>query len=165
MDIRIVRVEYEDKALLRNLMELCQHDYSEFEDSDTDDHGLFGYKYLDNYWTDAGRHPFILRVDGKLAGFALVRVIDDVANMAEFFIMRKYRRAGVGRILACRVFDMFPGKWRVEQMPRNLPAQAFWRKVISEYTGGRFEDLSGDDKWNGPFQLFDGTQTQVESPS
>ena len=28
--------------LLRNLMELCQHDYSEFNRGDIDCHGLFG---------------------------------------------------------------------------------------------------------------------------
>ena len=162
MKVDISRVEFGDKAVLRNLMELCQHDYSEFEDSDTDEHGLFGYKYLDNYWTEDGRHPFIVKVDGKPAGFALVREIEGAANMAEFFIMRKYRRSGLGRTVACKVFDMFPGKWRVEQMPGNLPAQAFWRKVISEYTIGGFEDLPGDDKWDGPIQLFDSTKIRAE---
>ena len=155
MKVDIEKVAYEHKSILRNLMELCQHDYSEFEDSDVDEHGIFGYKYLDNYWTEEERHPFIVKVDGKLAGFALVRVIDGVANIAEFFIMRKYRRTGVGRIVAQRVFDMFPGKWRVEQAPRNLPAQNFWRKVISEYTNGQYEELPGDHKWNGPIQLFE----------
>ena len=162
MRVDISRVEVGDKAVLRNLMELCQHDYSEFEDSDTDEHGLFGYKYLDNYWTENGRHPFIVKVGDRLAGFALVRQIEGVANMAEFFIMRKYRGNGTGRIVACRIFDMFPGKWRVEQMPGNLPAQAFWRKVISEYTGGHFHDFPSDEKWDGPFQLFDSTQVRGE---
>ena len=165
MRVDIIRVEFGDKAVLRKLMELCQYDYSEFENSDVDEHGLFGYKYLDNYWTEDGRHPFIVRVGDKLAGFALVRVIEGTANMAEFFIMRRYRRSGIGKVVACRVFDMFPGKWRVEQMPGNLPAQAFWRKVISEYTSGYFDDLPGDEKWDGPFQLFDSTQIQMEGLS
>ncbi len=37
--------------------------------------GLYDYMYLDHYWTEEGRHPFFIRVDGKLAGFALVREI------------------------------------------------------------------------------------------
>ena len=155
MKIDVERIAYEDKSVLRNLMELCQHDYSEFEDADVDAHGLFGYMYLDNYWTEEGRHPFVVRVDGKLAGFALVRQTDGLAMMAEFFVIRRYRREEIGSIVARRIFDMFPGKWRVEQMPRNLAAQLFWRRVISEYTGGRYDELPHDERWDGPIQLFD----------
>jgi hypothetical protein len=41
-------------------------------------------------------------------------------------------------------------------MRKNLPAQAFWRRVIREYTGGRFleHDLTGEN-WDGLLQCFD----------
>jgi len=54
-------------------MELCQHDYSEYDGADVNEHGLFEYRYIDHYWTDSGRHPFVVRVSGRLAGFVLVR--------------------------------------------------------------------------------------------
>jgi len=153
--VEIAPVSYEGKSILRNLMELCQHDYSEFDGADVAEHGVLGYKYLDNYWTEEARQPFFMRVNGRLAGFALVRDIGDVHTMAEFFIVRKYRRLGLGRTVAHRLFDMLPGKWRVEQEPGNLPAQAFWLRIIGEYTHGRYEELAGDDHWDGPFQLFE----------
>ena len=78
-----------------------------------------------------------------------MRAIDaDTHSIAEFFILRKYRRQGIGQIVAHRIFDMFPGKWRVAQEERNFPAQAFWRKVVSRYTNGQFREMQ-DDNWKG----------------
>ncbi len=145
MDIEIQPAQLQDKSILRHLMELYVYDFSELEKWDVDEHGLFGYKYLDHYWTEHDRHPFLIRVSGKLAGFVLVRAIDSsddepTHSIAEFFVLRKYRRQGVGRQVAHRIFDMFPGRWSVSQLANNVAAQVFWRKVISEYTGGNFEE-------------------------
>ena len=49
---------------------------SEFGGEDANDEGLFeydGFIVLDDYWTDDKRHPFIVSVGGKLAGFAVMR--------------------------------------------------------------------------------------------
>ncbi len=150
MDVEVLRVPIKDKPVLRNLLELYRYDYSEFDGRDIGDHGLYGYTYLDHYWTEPERHPFIVTVDGKLAGFALIRATPaadgSVAwTMAEFFILRKYRRQGVGQVVAHRLFALFPGHWEVSQEHHNLPGQAFWRKVITRYTGGAFsENRRGD---------------------
>ncbi len=160
MDIELQRASIDDKSVLRNLMELCQHDYSEYDGTDVDEHGLFGYKYLDNYWTEAGRAAFLVRVAGKLAGFVLVRRVDApdrpaIHTIAELFVMRKYRRQGIGRQVACKIFDLFPGQWSIAQEEGNWPAQSFWRRVIAEYTQGAYaeEDLQTEE-WHGPRQRF-----------
>jgi predicted acetyltransferase len=160
MNIEIQRATAREKSVLRNLMELCQHDYSEYDGADVDDHGRFEYKYLDHYWTEPERHPFLVRVAGKLAGFVLVRAIPSPAGpashaIAEFFILRKYRRQGVGRRVAQQIFDMFPGPWSVYQHKGNQPAQAFWRRVIAEYTAGAYtEEQDTSHEWPGPHQHF-----------
>ena len=144
MDVEVHPVPIEDKPVLRNLLELYRYDFSEFDGRDVGDHGLYGYTYLDHYWTEPDRHPFIVRVSGRLAGFALVRGVagddkgdgGDGAAMAEFFIMRKYRNQGVGENVAQRIFDLFPGRWEVSLDHRNHSAQAFWRAVIDRYTDG-----------------------------
>jgi predicted acetyltransferase len=66
--IEVLKATLHDKPVLRNLMELYQYDFSEIEGEDAGDFGLFGYRYLDHYWTESGRHPFLIKVDGKLAG-------------------------------------------------------------------------------------------------
>jgi predicted acetyltransferase len=156
MTLEIQRASVSDKYILRNLMELCLHDFSEYENSDVDEHGLFGYPYLDHYWTEPERHPFLIKVMGKLAGFVLVWEIDsETHSVAEFFVMRKYRRQGIGRQAAFLIFDMFPGPWNVCQEKANLPAQAFWREVIHEYTQGNYvEQFVDSDEWHGPCQRF-----------
>jgi predicted acetyltransferase len=158
MNIEVREADIEDKPVLRHLLELCQHDYSEHNDADVNEHGLFGYPYLDHYWTEPGRYPFLIRVSGRLAGFVLVRRLDSSGahgthSIAEFFILRKYRRQGIGQAVAQRIFGMFSGTWRVHQEAANLPAQAFWRTVISRYTGGKFREAQ-EAAWNGPIQEF-----------
>jgi predicted acetyltransferase len=142
-NIEIERASKDEKLILRHLMQLYSYDFTEFEDIEMDQHGLFHYDYFDHYWTEEKRMPFLVRVDGKLAGFVLVK--KEVKNdsspyffMAEFFIMKKYRGQGIGQTVAFYFFDHFPGEWQVSEVARNLPAQAFWRKVIGRYTGGKF---------------------------
>ncbi|MFX9101101.1 GNAT family N-acetyltransferase, partial [Acinetobacter baumannii] len=83
-------------------------------------------------WSSAWRgFPFLLRIDGHPAGFALVKRIMDAPatfDMGEFFIARQYRHRGFGKSAATTLFDRFAGGWEVRQMPGNTPAQAFWRK-------------------------------------
>ena len=80
----------------------------------------------------------------------------DVAYMDEFFVMRKYRRAGVGSEFAARLFDIFPGRWEVAQVAPNTEATLFWRSVIRAYTSGNFDErIENSDKWRGPVQTFD----------
>jgi predicted acetyltransferase len=50
--------------------------------------------------------------------------------MAEFLVMPRYRRAGVGRFAAQRLFASLPGPWRVREVAGNEVAVAFWRAVI-----------------------------------
>lgn len=158
MDIKLEKAAIEQKSVLRNLLELYNYEFTEFEPDDVDEHGLYGYKYLDHYWTEEGRHPFFIRVDGKLAGFVLVREIgtshgNSVYSMAEFFVMKKYRKTGVGRKAANMVFDTFIGEWKVSEIEKNVPAQCFWRRVVGEYTVGSFEEIRETD-WDGPIQRF-----------
>src|SRR5712691_804251 len=64
---------------------------------------------------------------------------------------------GVGERAATRVFDMFPGKWELTELTRNVEAQAFWRRVIGRYTGHRFEDVPRPDG-KGQMQRFDNSR-------
>ena len=148
MKVVVELAGFEDKAVVRRLMELYHYDFTEFLPLELNEHGEFGYRYLDHYWAADEREtrlPFLVRADGKLAGFAFVRRKGDGPwKMAEFFVMRQYRRAGVGSQAARAVFAQCAGAWEVHQVLANTPAQAFWRRVIGEVTGGHFEDETDD---------------------
>ncbi|WP_223280083.1 GNAT family N-acetyltransferase [Nostoc sp. PA-18-2419] len=162
MYIKVLSASIDDKPLIQQMMELYQYDFSEFENQDLNEHGYFGYPYLDYYWIEGDRYPFIVRVGGKLAGFVLVNqftyIPDSQYSMAEFFILRKYRQQGIGKLVAYQVFDRFCGKWEIYQINTNTVAQKFWRSVIAEYTTGKFREIAiNDSHRQGTIQYFDNT--------
>ncbi len=158
MDIQLTEAKYADKPVLRQLMELYLYDFSEFIDCDVNEHGSYDYGYLDNYWTEADRYPFLIHVNGKLAGFVLVWITGEGEErrnlIAEFFVMKKYRHKGVGKTTAWRIFDRFPGVWQVGEVKTNVPAIRFWSKIIDEYSEGNFRKPANSD-WDGPMQEFE----------
>ena len=79
--------------------------------------------------------------------------------MDQFLVVRKYRRRGVGASLARAVFAALPGRWEVGQMPANHAAQAFWRKVIGNYTSGQFREHDvRTGWWQGVVQVFESSR-------
>jgi predicted acetyltransferase len=149
-----------EKPIIEQMMQLYRYDMSEFDGSDLDQNGRFSYDYLDSYWTENSRTPLIIQVSGKLAGFVLVNqhsyTGDGRYSIAEFFIMRKYRRKGIGRIVARRVFNQFGPRWEIRQVKENMAAQSFWRRIIEDYTGGLFNEIpDGKGDWTGPIQIFE----------
>ena len=167
-DLEVRRARADEQGVVANLMELCLHDLSEFWDEDIGPDGRFGYA-LDAYWQLPTHVPFIFSFHGQYAGFALVN--DDVCRppndrwMAQFFFARRWRRRGLASRAACAVFDALPGRWEVGQIPLNLPAQAFWRKVIGQYTSGAYTEPEGDQEaWDGPMQCFDNRSRPSAQP-
>ena len=160
MNIQLRVPSRSDRNLVRRLMELYQYDFSEFDGQDLDEHGCFGYGDLDYFWFEPTHAVFLVTVDEKLAGFVLIDnevvVTGNERSVTEFFIMRKYRRQGVGKQVAIEVFRRLPAKWEVRIIEQNSPAQAFWRRVIAEYTQDKFQEKWLDnDEWHGPVFYFD----------
>jgi len=106
--------------------------------------GYWGRAAATRPWPHAWRgFPFLVRLDGSPAGFALVKRVSDAPatfDMGEFFVARQHRRRGVGRRVAVALFDTFVGDWEVRQMLANTPAQHFWRRIIADYTAGAFTE-------------------------
>jgi len=127
--------------ILANLLELYAHDFSEFHPVELGEDGRYCYPALPLYWSEAGRFPFLLRIDSKLAGFVLVKrgseFSDDLAvlDVVEFFVLRAYRKRGVGTLAAHEVWKRMPGPWQVRVMESNVAALSFWTKAISRFAG------------------------------
>ena len=155
-EVEVVAATLADRVVIRHLFQLYEHDFSEFTAEDVDEHGLFGYRYLDHFWTEPDRHPFLIRSNDHVAGFALVRS-GRPHDMAEFFILRKYRGHGVGLQAARALFAMFPGEWQVRELTANTPATAFWRRAIPV-------PFTEDTNERGPVQHFHVTEDPRRSP-
>lgn len=165
--IELVEASDSDRPVLESLGQLYQYDFSELargdpQHGDVRADGRFHNIDWDRYYANEERYEYLVRMSGSLAGFALVLPTpsfrdpnETVWHMGEFFVMRKYRRLGVGEHVAKTLFDRYTGTWQVAQMDVNTGAQAFWRDVIGGYTGGRFEERwFEDENWLGPVQYF-----------
>jgi len=134
--VGVVRVRVDHKAGLAQRVQLYLHDFSEIRPYELTAHGTYTYLWLDNYFTEASRYPFFLVAGDRLAGFALMRRVSGVNELAEFFVVRRYRRQGVGRTAATRLFRKYPGRWSLEFDHANGPASVFWPKVVGEVAVG-----------------------------
>ena len=159
--VELVAAGVDEQAALRHLYEFYVYDFSELVDLDVDDRGHFDATRLERHFTDPLCHPFLIRVAGRLAGFVIhegrSRLTGEVGvhDVAELFVMRKYRRNGVGARASTALFDRFAGPWQVRQVRANVAATAFWRKVIARYTAGAYTEVEWDDpRFRGIVQQF-----------
>jgi len=164
MIITVKKASRKRLPVFERLMQLYLYDFSEIEGFDINQDGSFGPASfrLETYWTEPDRFPFLIYANSKIAGFVLVNTYTRLSenngakSIAEFFILRKYRRRGIGRQAAFYVFDRFPGKWEVRQIRSNLDGYRFWKRIIAEYTNNQFTETFLDEKaWRGPVQSFD----------
>ena len=154
-----------ERPILDNLMQLYIHDFSEQwagqARGELQDDGRFPAYPLDAYWIEADRTPLLIRVGGKVAGLALINRythsgLEADASMAEFFVVRKHRRSGVGTAAAQTIFDRYPGQWEAAVARRNLGALPFWRKAAATHRACsdlREIDSTGA-RWDGPILRF-----------
>jgi predicted acetyltransferase len=139
--IELIPATREQEPILANLLELYAHDFSEFHTLELGPEGRFGYKNLPLYWVEPNRHPFLVRVNGKLAGLVLVKRGSEISDnetiwdMAEFFVVRGYRRRGIGAQIAHEVWRRFPGLWEIRVMEANRLGLQFWERAIATFLG------------------------------
>jgi len=166
-DLVVSRARAEEAPIVANLMQFYIHDFAElwFDREVEGELGADGrysdYPGLDAYWTDPTREAWLFRVKGLPVGFALV---NDVAHaptpvdraVAEFFVVRKHRRRGVGIAAAHALFGTAWGVWEAAVVRRNAGALAFWRRAAESYPGVRdlVEEDRHDTRWDGAVLRF-----------
>lgn len=164
-DLEITQAAPHERAILENLMQLYVHDFSEqwFDrpQGELGPDGLFDPYPFDPYWREEDHIPLLIRRDGKLAGFALIDAHSHAGqtvdrNVAEFFVVRKHRRGGVGRTAAQAIFSLYPGVWEAAVARRNVGALAFWRRAVAEHPDvSEVSEVDIDsDAWMGPVLRF-----------
>jgi ribosomal-protein-serine acetyltransferase len=145
MNITYERMDKSEQQSLANMFELYAYDCSSYFVHgllELNDEGLYLFSKLDAYFSDPAYDLYLIRVDQHLAGFVIVKTTEEnsitTIIIEQFFIIKKYSRKGVGKTIAKQIFSQYPGRWRVEQLEKNYPAQAFWRNVIKEYTHNNY---------------------------
>ena len=155
----------EKRAVIEALFQLYVHDFTEYwagtGRGELMEDGRFpDYPGLERYWSEPARSGWLIRVDGHLAGFALLSASSHSGepadhDMAEFFVVRKHRRGGVGFSAASQLISPRRGQWEIAVTRANLGALAFWRRVAAEMAEGEVDERWLDDaRWNGAILRF-----------
>jgi predicted acetyltransferase len=165
ISVEIAKADFHQRATLQNLLQLYTHDFSDnwagTDRGDVDQQGRFPPYPLDDYWDAPPYAALLFRIGGHICGFALMNDRSHLGlevdrNVAEFFVLRKYRNVGIGMAAAHALFSRHPGAWEVAVARKNVSALRFWRQAINGYNPA--ERLTETDivsaDWNGPVLRF-----------
>jgi predicted acetyltransferase len=145
--VRIEQVTPCERDVLWRYLQFYVYDMSRFTGAQPDD-GVFPYRHFDAYWREGeARLAWWAKVGGEIAGFALVRFDagERCHEIAEFFIVNRWRRRGVGLSFARLLLARFPGPWRLHELANNTDAIAFWRRVLAGFAPYAEASLAGSD--------------------
>ena len=90
--------------------------------------------YFDNYWFEKQRFPYLVFYNTPPIGFVLIHNISVNINLkwklAEFFIMRPFRRHGIASNVFRTIINNHKGAWEISVLKDNSPALKFWEKEL-----------------------------------
>lgn len=140
MVFSLQKVTQDERQILWNLLQYMVFETSVYGKNEIQDDGTFSYKHFDKYFSDDDRIAFLIRdLDNRLLGFVMVnQYLQKVKSghaIAEFMILPRFRRRGIGRVVARQCFELFPGNWEVQPAPGSEMAYQFWKNTIDELTG------------------------------
>lgn len=159
----ISKLGRESDVLLRNLFQHYIHDMSEWFEIDTRADGSYSFDTTAIWEKDC--EAYLAQVDGSMAGFAVVGSAREwlgetaARDVHEFFVMRRFRRNGIGQSMTKWLWNEYPGEWLVRVLEFNEPAVQFWRSTISEHSRGIFEEQKRDIKGR-PWRFFQWVSTE-----
>ena len=151
-EVRLILATLKEYPAIQNMGRFYVYDMSEYlgkqEGWEIPQDGLYECIDFKKYWEDENTFPFLVRYQNELAGFVIVDKKGSNSeinfNMAQFFILRKFKNKGIGKYVAQECFKKFPGIWEVMVIPDNEGAYRFWRSTIKNYTNNNFTEYTRD---------------------
>ncbi len=128
----------EHTELVRNLYQFYAYESSDWEQEDVEVDGRFYIHddHLARYWQEPDWSAHLILVDGFIAGFVLIERSElpglEALELADLFVLKKYRRQGIGRALATQILLSGANAWLVRFYRQDETAVAFWHAVLDE---------------------------------
>jgi predicted acetyltransferase len=155
VDVHVGLTEAGQKEIIRALLQtyleeltLLPGEVAEYRDAA----GQFHYPYLDAYWIEDQRFPYLIRTDEAVAGFALIRLAKlGLWEVAEFYIKPEFRRMGIGELAALCIIQHHPGNWRISFNKHNYAGVRLWTTIAPKLATGEVShgDVGADHAWVG----------------
>jgi predicted acetyltransferase len=134
--------------------------------------GEIGYSTADQlsrWFGDSSVNPLVILRGHEPVGFAMVARGGPSSSgkpcdyrMAEFFVGRDWRRRGIGRLAVELILNRFAGRWEITEYLRNPGAVSFWRRVVANYTQGRYQERVSNGEVR---QVFDSGLSRAQKPA
>ncbi|MFC6299457.1 GNAT family N-acetyltransferase [Pseudomonas spelaei] len=134
--VEMIQTGPEHAELIRNLYQFYAYESSDWEQEDVEVDGRFYIheEHLARYWQAPQWSANLLLVDGYIAGFLLIESSElpdlNALELADLFILKRYRRKGIGRAIATQVLTSGDANWLVRFYDQDEASQAFWRSVM-----------------------------------
>jgi predicted acetyltransferase len=148
-EINIIEASLNDYPLIQNMARFYVYDLSRECGHISSDwalpaDGLYESFDFKCYFEDPSRKAYLVKIKDEITGFVLLnKETEDKTNnwnMGEFFILAKFQSKGIGEQLTHIIWKKHPGTWEVSVIPDNQKALIFWKKVISNFTNGIFNE-------------------------
>ena len=125
----------DEKHILKNLWSLYAHDLSEYRETlNILEDGTYLFPDFDLYFKEDYMHPILIKVDGKIGGFVLLIEPPYLKErydygIEEFFILKKYRKKGVGTQVINKIFNMYKGNYWYIILEKNIASRSMFLKL------------------------------------
>ncbi|GIZ12946.1 GNAT family N-acetyltransferase [Pseudomonas sp. NCCP-436] len=137
MHIELFPATPDQQSLIRNLYQFYAYDSSDWEGEDVEADGRFYINdaHLLRYWQEPGWSAHLILADGFIAGFLLIERSElpslDVPEFADLFLLRRYRRLGIGRALVLQLMGD-GSSWLLRFYRQDELANRFWQQLFTE---------------------------------
>ena len=140
--IELHAAQRDELETIENLMQFYTYDFSEWLPLKLGEYGFFNILPMPDYWRNPATRPFLIKVDGELAGFVTVdnqvHLPGADYNIGYLFVCRRFRGQGVARFVVSTLLSRFPGQWQIFHIEANPPARLFWAAVMPTLCAGPF---------------------------
>lgn len=146
LNFQFIRATADDYPVIENMGRFYVYDLSRYCGSlpgwELPANGLYEWYDTKKYFEGPDVYPFLIKLENEIVGFFMLNKLASTPdvdwNMAEFFILAKFQRRGIGQQIVEQIWNQFPGSWEVSVIPENDRALKFWSKVITLRSGGNF---------------------------
>lgn len=135
--LELVPAEHEHAQIIRNLYQFYAYESSDWEAEDVEVDGRFYVHdtHMDRYWQSPGWAAKLVLVDGFIAGFVLIERSElpgiDALELADLFILKRYRRQGIGRAVARELLCQGEHDWLLRCYHADETAVAFCHALVA----------------------------------
>lgn len=110
------------------------------------------YRFLDSYWVDQDRWPYIISSRERTAEFVLLNTWSPSGKgtdfaVAEFYVLPEFRGMGVGTQAFSSLLCNRSGIWELSVMSKNEAKKTFWEKPWQVLPCRRLKGSILTDKW------------------